>query len=777
MKKAALVAILTEYILLCLLAGSLSSAIIFSLNIYFNLVELLFITTAVFFVLKVALYNKWTIVISIPLLFMGTILFLFAISKGALISNVTAFFNWLWQYTMRYTSYNPDYRLATILFITITGSVLFHVLAIRLRLFTVPFLLGTASFAALWFMGNDEISSYIRTYALGSILMWSSGYHKTLSKRFRMPPRGYWQACTLVLAAAIILTSGFLIPSEKSRNLRWQYLVEQVDRLEEKVNDTFGFRKPRQPFRLSQTGYSSSPGKLGGPVIQNYDLALLVEAPFPLYLRGSIFNEYTGSEWTDTVEDLRYKYRDDTWKQARSLAYDLDEPIWSKVDEDLLNGLYYRSAKAVIFHADIKISTLFHPMLPTGLETVKGASTPYYNTRGELFTTRNILPEEPYTITAMIPNTDISTEFITYIRQASPTLDWSRLVDSNYSVPAYAQKLRYIRENYTKVPESVTERTIRLVELITEGKATAYDKIVAIQEYLKANYEYTLAPPDTPAGRDFVDYFLFDLKRGYCTYFASALAVMGRVAGVPTRYIEGFLMPAKQNKDGLYEVRNTNGHAWVEVYFPEIGWLTFDPTPSSGSGDSSSPGRDPYYDKYLEEYWRHYYESKRWEEANKPKQPVEPPPVKSNRSPSWYGVAFAASIALSVIIAAMLLVLVVSSLRYRRIRRLPLSKQLQFYYREILWLLKLYGKPIKTGETPYTYAKRVDTWLVNPEGSMTDISRLLVESVFGRRELGKDDIEYMKAFYVHLLKTVQKVLGYPRFMARLLRRGFEPWAL
>ncbi len=776
MKKAAFASILTECILLCLLAGSLSSAILYSLRVVFSIIEVLVITTAVFFVLKAALYNRLTALLCIPLLVIGMLLILLAVSGGDMVTDAIAFFNWLWQYAMRYTHYDPDYRLASLLFITIATGAIFHVLAVRLRLFTIPFIIGTASYIGLWFMGNEEISTYIRLYALGSILMWGSSYHESLSKKFRMPPRGYWQACTLLLAAAIVITSGFLIPSQKSKNLKWKYLVEQVDRFEERVNDAFGFNEPRQPFRLSQTGFPSSSSQLGGPVMQNTDLALLVDAPFPLYLRGSILNEYTGSAWLDTVEDLRYKYRDNAWKQARSLAYDLDEPIWREVDEKLLNVLYYRTAKAVIIHAGIKISTIFHPMHPTGLETVKGASTPYYNTRGEMFTTRDISPDEPYTITAMIPNTGISSEFTAYIRESSPTLDWSRPVNSYYNNPAYAEKLKYIRENYTRVPESVTERTKQLVELITEGKDTAYDKIVAIQEYLKANYDYTLAPQATPSGKDFVDYFLFDLQRGYCTYFASALAVMGRVAGVPTRYIEGYLMPSKQNKDGLYEVRNTNGHAWVEVYFPEIGWLTFDPTPSGSSGDPSSPsGGDPYYDRYWEEYWRHYYEQKHREETNKPPQPAKPPQV--NRPLSWYDIGLAASLALSGIVAVMLLILIISSLRHRRILRMPLNKQLHYYYREILWLLKLYEKPIKTGETPYRYAERVDTWLVNPEGTMTDISKLLVESEFGHRQLQMDDIEHMKAFYSHLLHSVRKVLGYPRFIVCTLRRRFEPWAL
>ena len=84
----------------------------------------------------------------------------------------------------------------------------------------------------------------------------------------------------------------------------------------------------------------------------------------------------------------------------------------------------------------------------------------------------------------------------------------------------------------------------------------------------------------TPPGRDPVDYFLFDLKQDFCEYFATAMVVMLREAGVPARLVEGFTTGTFDATTVQYVVREQDAHAWVEVYFPQYGWIEFEPTPS-----------------------------------------------------------------------------------------------------------------------------------------------------------------------------------------------------
>ena len=126
------------------------------------------------------------------------------------------------------------------------------------------------------------------------------------------------------------------------------------------------------------------------------------------------------------------------------------------------------------------------------------------------------------------------------------------------------------------IPE-ITGRTIALAHQITDQYTNNYDKAVAIQRWLDDNLTYTLKleePTTEP-----VDYFLFERKKGHCEYFASAFAVLARSVGIPTRNVNGFLGGEWNEYQGYVAVRAGDAHSWDEVYFPKVGWVTFDPTP------------------------------------------------------------------------------------------------------------------------------------------------------------------------------------------------------
>ncbi len=106
---------------------------------------------------------------------------------------------------------------------------------------------------------------------------------------------------------------------------------------------------------------------------------------------------------------------------------------------------------------------------------------------------------------------------------------------------------------------------------------------MTLNAHLKNNYPYDLSIPPQREEMDAVEYFLFEERRGYCEQFASSLAVMVRSLGIPARVATGYV-PGEYNPfTGLYEVKASSAHAWVEVYFPGYGWSTFDPTPGFDS--------------------------------------------------------------------------------------------------------------------------------------------------------------------------------------------------
>jgi len=137
-----------------------------------------------------------------------------------------------------------------------------------------------------------------------------------------------------------------------------------------------------------------------------------------------------------------------------------------------------------------------------------------------------------------------------------------------------------ILDRYLVLPREVPARVRRLAEDITRGKSNPYDKAKAIEVYLRANYPYDLEVPAPPPDQDVADYFLFDLKKGYCDYYATTMVVLARAAGVPARFVSGYSPGEYDAPNAQYVIRELNAHSWVEVYFAGIGWVEFEPTGS-----------------------------------------------------------------------------------------------------------------------------------------------------------------------------------------------------
>ncbi|TAJ07587.1 MAG: DUF3488 domain-containing protein [Nitrospirae bacterium] len=135
-----------------------------------------------------------------------------------------------------------------------------------------------------------------------------------------------------------------------------------------------------------------------------------------------------------------------------------------------------------------------------------------------------------------------------------------------------------IADQYLQMPE-LSPRVSTLARQVTAQARTPYDRIVAIEGHLRSAYQYSLdVGPTVPVHP--VEEFLFARKTGYCEHYATAMVMMLRTLGIPARLVTGFL-PGEWNGFGrYYTIRQRDAHAWVEVYFPRSGWVTFDPTPS-----------------------------------------------------------------------------------------------------------------------------------------------------------------------------------------------------
>jgi len=138
---------------------------------------------------------------------------------------------------------------------------------------------------------------------------------------------------------------------------------------------------------------------------------------------------------------------------------------------------------------------------------------------------------------------------------------------------------QWVTQRYLQLPNRLPQRVRTLTAEIVRGASSPYDAAEAIQSYLRRiTYDQYISVP--PPGQDVVDWFLFENRRGYCDYYATAMAVMCRVSGIPARVSQGYSPGEYESGQGRYRVRQLDAHAWPEVFFPNYGWIAFEPTSS-----------------------------------------------------------------------------------------------------------------------------------------------------------------------------------------------------
>ncbi len=152
----------------------------------------------------------------------------------------------------------------------------------------------------------------------------------------------------------------------------------------------------------------------------------------------------------------------------------------------------------------------------------------------------------------------------------------------------------FITDHYLQLPPSFPEKTRTLAEQITAGQDNPMDKALAIESYMRGpEFTYSQDIETPPSDIDGVEWFLFESKVGYSDYFASSMAVMLRAVGVPARMAAGYA-PGELNEDGQRVIRDSDSHGWVQVYFPDYGWIDFEPTPNWPEHERSPIPANPF---------------------------------------------------------------------------------------------------------------------------------------------------------------------------------------
>jgi hypothetical protein len=339
-----------------------------------------------------------------------------------------------------------------------------------------------------------------------------------------------------------------------------------------------------------------------------------------------------------------------------------------------------------------------------------------------------------------------------------------------------------VYEHFTTLPESLPSRVYDLARELTEDCATDYQRVKAIEDYL-VTFPYTLTPQALSTGADFVDHFLFEGKEGYCTYYASAMAVMARCLGIPSRYSEGYVLPAVRDEDGLFTVTNQQAHAWAEVYLEGYGWLALEPTApyhstmeNPGVAAPLDPGlfppsylEDPAYLEYLRNigYDNSYL--------------LNLPAVNdaSGRSFTevlleilpWLGLTVLALILLAL--CFLLVQRIREALRFASVNRMPLNEQACAFFKGITKITQYYNYPQEKRETSYMYCKRLGKRFAfqNDTLVMLDLARLYYKAGYGGKPITEAELELMRSCYYEMATFLRRMRLRPHFIyLRYVRR-------
>lgn len=256
------------------------------------------------------------------------------------------------------------------------------------------------------------------------------------------------------------------------------------------------------------------------------------------YWRGRIYNEYDGSQWSESANSKLLVHPD-------SEELGITDP----------DG---RSPGQFRITSEFPVQTLIY-----------GPASPVWLDRTADVTAVRAAADE-YDVVSFEARSPMAAGAAYQMRSLLRNPDIEELRSAGEDYPAW------VSQQYLGIPERDTSDLRALALEITQVSTTNYDRAFAITSYLRNAIEYSTNVPAAPEGRDPVIWVLFDFKKGFCNYYASAEVLLLRSIGIPARLAVGF---ARGSFDaGEYTVHRRDAHAWPEVFFPGIGWVEFEPT-------------------------------------------------------------------------------------------------------------------------------------------------------------------------------------------------------
>ncbi|MCK8060948.1 MULTISPECIES: transglutaminase domain-containing protein [unclassified Fusibacter] len=507
----------------------------------------------------------------------------------------------------------------------------------------------------------------------------------------------------------------------------------------------FGYSINPSPFvktgKGAGGGVNSGPVHMGGregidqfiretfeiqPTFEHNNIPVLrIKHEFLSYLKADTFEIYSNGIWL---------------KDSQAVSGALANITDSIYIDPLSFKDYYVLEEVGIKLDAIKTNVLFSSAYGNHSTNFSGDLAIRYDRIRNTYFTDEKLPEAyEYTFDAISPRYGYAT-FRDFVNRYANRQIPIEVITANSSLPEELDRIRSLAEQITKD---------------VDGK---YNKALAIEAYLRANYTYNDLPPAVTEDTDPILFFLFESKEGFCQQFSSAMILMLRSIDIPARYATGYYiepvnmddfdMPPSLGEeftdDGYQTVYDSNAHTWVEAYFPEVGWLLLEPT----------PGRNyTYTDNSVDAKTQEEIEE---ELALLDEQESSPEFVwKSEYTNAILIMAF-----LSVV-GAVLYVL------YRHkyhLRKMTVNEKIICYFKIIQMYYAHFEFQRKDSETPREYAHRVDNGLLPiHEYTLEKLVRVYERIIYGEMDGTEEELTHFIGYLSGAKYFLKFQIGKMRF--------------
>jgi transglutaminase-like putative cysteine protease len=520
---------------------------------------------------------------------------------------------------------------------------------------------------------------------------------------------------------ALVIILAWAMP-DVTQNLTVERMLRPFEGPWQRVEDTWTRMYQSLNYGTATTRVSSF-GKtmsFGGPVSLTDRPIFDAQTPTRTYWRAAAYDEYTSEGWQNTSPDVVVF---DSNQPFREPQVDATRPLTVTVypleqGQELIFAPPQPRQVSVPVTADIRL--VANPEI--GSEPLQSISLLRSRVRVD--------PETGYQV-------------VSAASEASP----NTLRKDTGEYP------EWVKERFLQVPESVPARVRELAAEITANTNNPYDKANAIEKYLRT-YTYNQGISAPPARQDGVDYFLFDVKEGYCDYYASAMAVMLRSVGVPARFVVGYTpgQPKDRNEQSddapQYRILERNAHAWPEVYFPSYGWVQFEPTASEpllsrpiDSADDLDAGLIPNQGP-----------ARLGEELELPEPPQEigtaTPVYQASAFERWLRSNWGWLVGIAVVAAA-----VIGGWRYLRWRQIDLFRDSEVLARLFallgVWANRL-SIPWRSSQTPLEKAASFNSRLPEAAPAVDTIAGLFIAQQYGRQQPPRESITRLAKMWQQL---------------------------